>query len=316
MSVPERITDESARKRAIGTVLGEEGGLASAGMAAHAVRQYEEFCGVRCDVLMPQPNDANTPVVLMVFPGRMGLLFFAAPRTPTSCHQLGTFLRQIGPCYRGQGLVILQSLTEIGDEARAEVLLAANFRLVTTLIYLERGTRYPWFDPPAATDARWRSYSASDAALFSATLRATYCGTLDCPELSGVRSDADILAAHQSSGVFLPDCWELAEIDGQLAGCILLNRVIGSRAFEVAYVGVVPAFRGRGVGRLLMLRALERARSGGAQQLTLAVDVRNVPARKLYENMGFRAITSRQAYLRFLAGEPSDFNSDCTSHCG
>lgn len=316
MSPPWLITDEAARKRAIGIVLGDGNGPAAAGAAARGLRQYVERCGVRCDVLMPGGAATDTPIVLMVFPGRMGLLLLTPPPTRGGRSELAEFVRQIGAYYQTQGLLFLQSLTELEDFGRREVLEAASFRLITTLIYLERSPRHPWVDPPAPQAAVWHSFNSSNAELFSDTLRATYCDTLDCPELSGLREDADILAAHQSSGEFLPDCWQLAEIDGGLAGCILLNRVIGSSAVEVAYMGVTPSFRGRGVGALLMRRGLENARQCGAQQLTLAVDARNSPARKLYEKLGFRAIASREAYLRTLAENVSNLNRNCTPACG
>lgn len=316
MSPPWLITDEAARRRAIGIVLGDGNGPAAALAAARGLRQYVERCGVRCDVLMAGIAATNTPIVLMVFPGRMGLLLLIPPPTRIARIELAGFVSEIGKYYESQGLSFFQSLTELEDLGRREILEAANFRLITTLIYLERSARHPWVDPPAPQAAIWHSFNESNAAAFSATLRATYCGTLDCPELSGLRNDADILAAHQSSGEFLPDCWELAEIDGNVAGCILLNRVIGSSAFEVAYMGVTPNFRGRGVGALLLRRALEKTRQFGAHQITLAVDARNIPARKLYEKLEFRAIASREAYLRALATDVSNFNRNYTPTCG
>ncbi len=316
MSPPWLITDETARTRAIAMVLGDGNSPAAAGAAARGLREYVERCGVRCDVLTPGSGATNTPIVLMVFPGRMGLLMLSPPPMRSHRIELAEFLREIGAHYQEQGLSFLQSLTELTDSARGEILTAAGFRRITTLIYLERGARFPWVDPPAPHAAIWHSFNENNAALFSATLRATYCGTLDCPELSGLRTDADILAAHRSSGDFLPDCWELAEIDGSIAGCILLNRVIGSNVFEVAYMGATPNFRGRGVGALLLRRALENARRCGAHQITLAVDARNTPARKLYEKLGFRAIASREAYLRALAEDDPNFNRNRPPGCG
>jgi ribosomal protein S18 acetylase RimI-like enzyme len=130
----------------------------------------------------------------------------------------------------------------------------------------------------------------------------TYDGTLDCPELAGRRTAEEILAAHRASGVFDPSQWELVELDGYDAGCVLLQRVPGHDALEIAYMGVVPKSRGRGVGADLLRRALAKTRASGCARLKVVVDARNAPARGLYERFGFRAIARREAYLRFVGG--------------
>lgn len=55
---------------------------------------------------------------------------------------------------------------------------------------------------------------------------------------------------------------------------------------EDLYVG--DAARGTGLGRALVAEVLRRARERGCGRVELDVDVRNAPARALYESMGFR----------------------------
>ncbi len=50
---------------------------------------------------------------------------------------------------------------------------------------------------------------------------------------------------------------------------------------------VVPALRGRGLGRALLEAALEEARAGGADYINLGTSEDDVAARKLYESAGF-----------------------------
>jgi ribosomal protein S18 acetylase RimI-like enzyme len=50
---------------------------------------------------------------------------------------------------------------------------------------------------------------------------------------------------------------------------------------------VVPARRGRGLGRALLEAAMETARSEGAEHIDIAVDESDGPARALYESAGF-----------------------------
>ena len=59
-------------------------------------------------------------------------------------------------------------------------------------------------------------------------------------------------------------------------------------SLELAYMGIHPHFRGKGLGRLLLLRGLAQARREGFASVTLAVDSNNGPALSLYESMGFR----------------------------
>jgi ribosomal protein S18 acetylase RimI-like enzyme len=68
-----------------------------------------------------------------------------------------------------------------------------------------------------------------------------------------------------------------------------LRPSVWSNALEcyVAELYVVPARRGRGLGRALMTAALELARERGADHVELATSEDDVAARALYESLGF-----------------------------
>ena len=55
----------------------------------------------------------------------------------------------------------------------------------------------------------------------------------------------------------------------------------------LAELYVTPARRGRGLGRALMEAALREARERGADWMDIGVDEPDVPARRLYESLGF-----------------------------
>ena len=55
----------------------------------------------------------------------------------------------------------------------------------------------------------------------------------------------------------------------------------------LAELYVVPSRRGHGVGRALMNTALREARQRGADTMDIGVDEPDVPARRLYESLGF-----------------------------
>src|SRR5436309_500018 len=68
-----------------------------------------------------------------------------------------------------------------------------------------------------------RFASAADPpAAFADTLMATYDGTLDCPELNGDRTAAEVLAGHRAAAADPPD-WALARSGPDPVGVVLLG---------------------------------------------------------------------------------------------
>lgn len=68
------------------------------------------------------------------------------------------------------------------------------------------------------------------------------------------------------------------------------SRAVEEREYEYAYVSdliVLDGYRGRGLGRALLGRAEEYARSEGATILRVAALARNAGALALYEGFGF-----------------------------
>ena len=54
-------------------------------------------------------------------------------------------------------------------------------------------------------------------------------------------------------------------------------------------LGVIPEYRGRGLGRALLLMALAGFASSGAARAMLEVTARNEPAVRMYRDVGFRS---------------------------
>jgi len=78
---------------------------------------------------------------------------------------------------------------------------------------------------------------------------------------------------------------------GRLAGMVRLRRQDGVKAehkADILGMYVPPEVRGRGLGRMLLDAAITQARATpGIEQLMLAVNATNIPARNLYLAMGF-----------------------------
>lgn len=84
----------------------------------------------------------------------------------------------------------------------------------------------------------------------------------------------------------------IAEVDGNRAGLLWFgpnrNLVTGEEEGWIYNVTVVPAYRGRGIGRLLMQHAERHAREQGYAVIGLMVAVHNEAARKLYHRLDYR----------------------------
>jgi mycothiol synthase len=156
--------------------------------------------------------------------------------------------------------------------------------------------------PPPATPAgyRWVTYSAEDHRTFARGIMASYQASMDCPSLNGLRDIEDIMAGHKATGAFDPGLW-LALCEGEApAAVLLLSRVPRTDVLELVYLGLMPAYRGRGLGDLLMRRAVAAIHETGCARLSLAVDAQNMPALKLYWRHGMQAMGRKVAMIRDL----------------
>jgi putative acetyltransferase len=77
--------------------------------------------------------------------------------------------------------------------------------------------------------------------------------------------------------------------DGQPIGCCALLRM-NSGEFEVAKMAVTESYRGNGIGRRILEKAISEARASGARRLYLETNRKMQPAIRLYESLGFRHV--------------------------
>jgi GNAT superfamily N-acetyltransferase len=201
---------------------------------------------------------------------------------------------------RAHGVLLVQALLEPADAAGKTVFAAAGLTHLATLTYMERK---PPLQPPEFSlphDVQLEPYCAATHALFCDAILASYEHTLDCPALSGIRSIEDIIAGHKAVGPFDPQLWCVIRVNGTPAGCLLLAEVPARRALELVYLGLSPAMRGRGLGRLMMRRVLAIAARRHFDVATLAVDANNVPAVRLYRRAGYASVGQRVALIKRL----------------
>ncbi len=214
------------------------------------------------------------------------------------------------------GVKLAQALLSGAEVDLGPVLERNGFRHITRLLFLLRTLDN--LPPDAPGSLTFQPFPSVDASVFAATMRRTYRGTLDCPEVEGVRTMEEILAGYRSQDGHDPARWWLvkgvgslfspgtdeptasggrAKKDSRPLGVLLTNRIPEEPAWEILYVGVVPEARGRGLGRLLIQFVLAEAKSAGMEAIKLAVDRRNEPALRLYKRLEFQIWDEREVFL-------------------
>lgn len=186
-----------------------------------------------------------------------------------------------------------------GDSVDAERLQGAGFVHLTDLLYLvSHALQFP--DAPPAPQLTFEPYDPQQHARLADLIGRTYEGTLDCPQLEGVRDVDDVLAGYQATGDFDPNRWLFVRRDDRDIGCLLLARHPEQQQWELVYMGLVPEARGHGWGVQVARHAQWLARQAGCRQVVLAVDTANEPALRMYGEAGFVPWERRAVYVRIF----------------
>ncbi len=242
-------------------------------------------------------NQLLGALVCMRVPGATGLVW--PPQARAGSAQIDVedrLTRQASTWLRQQGVRLGQALLTEQERTQGQALERGGFRYLTRLWYLHHCQRLP--NPSAGAPPRLtiHPYRPEVYERFHTTLLRTYEGTLDFPEISGVRTLEQILEGHRSEGRFEPEFWWLA-CDGDRPVGVLLATPLDTGTWDVAYTGIVPEARRRGLGRELLLSALRSAHAQGVTEVQLAVDERNQPAWNLYRRLGFEPFDQRHVFL-------------------
>ena len=80
----------------------------------------------------------------------------------------------------------------------------------------------------------------------------------------------------------------LAELDGRPVGTVQTAR--SAEEGLLHNLGVVPEFRGQGLGKRLVGQALEAFRGAGVRRVALEVSANNPGAVRMYKRLGFRRV--------------------------
>lgn len=213
--------------------------------------------------------------------------------------------RIIEDCAR-QGVRCLCFLAEAGDVATIRQLERQGFRLVDVRLTLMRELR----SAEAAPDFTGiRPSRADDVPALERIARESHHDTRFYADSHFPRERCDALYATwiaRSCVEGFADAVFVAETaGGQPAGYITCN-LKGTGEAQIGLMAVAREARGAGVGRSLIGRALQWARSQGAVRMITVTQGNNVAAVRMYERCGFVAERRQLWYHRWFepAAEP------------
>ena len=136
-----------------------------------------------------------------------------------------------------------------------------------------------------------------DSDEFAKIVEQTYVGSLDVPELNGIRSTHNTIEGYAScvKESHLP--WWVVVDSGEPIGCLLLcphqNELV-----ELVYLGLVAQARGKGLGRRILEFVEHWASERGATRVVAAVDQRNTHALHIYKKAGYVEFSRANAWIK------------------
>lgn len=139
-----------------------------------------------------------------------------------------------------------------------------------------------------APDPGVRNPRPADAAAISELMLAAYRGTID--DEGETPEETLDLVQRLFAGEYGAMLWNVSEVterDGRLVAATICT-VFEGRPF-VAFMVTAPAWKGRGLARAGLTRAINRLAVAGDPMLRLVVTHGNTPAERLYASLGFVA---------------------------
>ncbi|MCH2146498.1 MAG: GNAT family N-acetyltransferase [Phycisphaerales bacterium] len=241
-------------------------------------------------------HEGGAALLSVMNKGRTCSLLPSVPKDGDEGDALQSLLKQAIESLSTQSLSLAQIvLANPAPTLQVRALIEAGFEDLATLHYLERLSSITVFRTSTFAGLQFQSMETIGDDTLGKVLEETYIESLDCPKLHGVRSTRDIIDGHRMSSTYHPEYWFIGTIDGASACVLLLNP--NDDALELAYVGVIPSQRERGIADSCVAKAIEIAQLDDFKRITLVVDSANANACNLYDKWNFEIRQSRQAFM-------------------
>jgi ribosomal protein S18 acetylase RimI-like enzyme len=177
----------------------------------------------------------------------------------------------------------------IHQEALLVELERRGFRLIRTSFRMAIDLDEPTPDPVWPDGVEPRAYRRGDERIFYELHQETFADGWEPIEETYEEWAHQFLDAEALD----PESWTLAIADGEPVGLALCHpHAVQEDLGWVRILGVRQSFRGRGVGRALLLRAFAQFRHRGMKRVGLGVDGESpTGANALYESAGMRVVS-------------------------
>jgi RimJ/RimL family protein N-acetyltransferase len=143
--------------------------------------------------------------------------------------------------------------------------------------------------PVAAVDPLARPVTPGDAASLAELMLTAYRGTVDDAGEGPEETAKEIAKVFAGGyGPFDVGASEVVVRDGVIVAATLVTEYEGLPL--IAFSMTAPEWQRRGLARAGLLRTMARLRAAGRERADLAVTETNVPARRLYESLGFERV--------------------------
>jgi ribosomal protein S18 acetylase RimI-like enzyme len=181
---------------------------------------------------------------------------------------------------------LIQTLVPINTPPVQKWFEQVGFRPIAERVELACNTR----EQPAASvesPLTYESITHENRSRFKSVFEQTFIDSLDQAPDSYSGNLEQVWEAYRDAGVFRPEHWLITQHKSRDVGCLIVTDDPHSDYCEMTYLGIVPEFRGRAWGGLLVRQAQHLARAAGRNTLHVAVVAQNVPALKSYFREGF-----------------------------
>jgi mycothiol synthase len=235
-------------------------------------------------------------LICELLPGRAANLW--PIRTAADCQGLGVedaLMAVAHEIVESSDAKFVQSLMPPNETEGIQALCRQGFQRATLILNMR--CELPHTGHEIASNRLRMDSGSTDAAALQRLIVSTFEQSLDCPELNGIRTPDDIYAGYRA-GTPAPSRWWLAWENTEAVGILIVADGASPRLLDLAYLGVLPGSRRRGIGREMLAHVLHIAKTSGADGMTLLVDERNQPAIQLYEQFGFRTFDRRELLLK------------------
>jgi len=187
-------------------------------------------------------------------------------------------------CFRSAGLYEVAELVQIELNAPGSVPALMSVDVNASNVDLGDGL--------SLRDAN--EFEADD---FARIVERTYEGSLDVPELNGVRSTHNTIEGYASCVLDPHLPWWVVIDQDDAVGCLMLcphqNELV-----ELVYFGLTVEARGKGAGAKVLQFVQHWASMRPASRIVAAVDQRNKPALQLYEKGGYVEFSRADAWIK------------------